>query len=182
MGTKDKRKDWLAELKVGDEVAVPFGWREFRIAKITPSGMIDVLSRDGKYTKRFNPDGSARGASTGLRYERLHQLTPEMRDSIRRQIAVTKISNAARQTDELAKTDLEDLEEAARLLDGDAKDGEKSRQEMAAEISELKSEVERLQAELDELNLFGEMACQAPADDCDCAGCLFARDPYEGNE
>ena len=43
-------------------------------------------------------------------------------------------------------------------------------------IDDLCAEVEQLRTRIGELEQQAETACEAPADDCDCAGCLTARD------
>jgi hypothetical protein len=79
----DKREGWLAELKVGDEVGVTWGWAVptyhlTKVLRITPTGRL-VVSLNGREAT-FNE----RGCSSGNGSIALSQVTPEFREKIER--------------------------------------------------------------------------------------------------
>lgn len=122
---KDKRKGWLKELKVGDEVFVVQSrgvWGSYttisQVQKITPTGKINV---DGV---QFSPNGSNYGSSNSLW---LKELTPESKEEYlaerKRQTLARNISNTLtpRIISELSLEKLERLDDCLKELVEDYK-------------------------------------------------------------
>lgn len=122
---KDKRKGWLKELKVGDEVFVVQSrgvWGSYttisQVQKITPTGKINV---DGV---QFSPNGSNYGNSNSLW---LKELTPESKEEYlaerKRQTLARNISNTLtpRIISELSLEKLERLDDCLKELVEDYK-------------------------------------------------------------
>lgn len=49
-------------------------------------------------------------------------------------------------------------------------------QAVETERDTLATEVDRLRAKVEDLQEHAQMACEAPQDGCDCAGCSYARE------
>ncbi|KOY65496.1 hypothetical protein [Clostridium sporogenes] len=109
---RDKREDWLKDLKPGDEVAVEcggFGYRDYcikKIDKISPTGRITIGGAV------FNHKGREMGIKDS--WTRANELVPvsqEIKDYIRRKKLYAKIKNISWE-----EVSLVNLEEIAKIL------------------------------------------------------------------
>ncbi|ACA57451.1 hypothetical protein FDC45_17820 [Clostridium botulinum] len=109
---RDKRKDWLKDLKPGDEVTVEsvgFGYRDYAIKKI------DKISPTGRITiggAVFSHKGKEMGIKDSwTRAKALVPVSQEIKDYVRRKKLYTKVKNI-----DWAEVSLVNLEEIARIL------------------------------------------------------------------
>jgi protoheme ferro-lyase len=91
MEVKIKMSDFLKSLKVGDEVAVLWNYKIYKIekvTKITPKGFIDLTDgirydKYGNYSKRYDAWRSENAE--------IKELTTEIKDNLRRSLSVNYI-------------------------------------------------------------------------------------------
>lgn len=81
--------EWLAGLKVGDEVAVPRRWDGYSIYTVIHATPTQIHAGYGKYRRK---DGYEMGAS---RYGRIEPVTDEIRADIRRREVIGLFLEAA---------------------------------------------------------------------------------------
>ncbi|MDX1527022.1 MAG: hypothetical protein R3337_00255 [Gammaproteobacteria bacterium] len=85
-----------------------------------------------------------------------------------------------------APRDIEALDRAGnyycRHLEAMTTEGLHSKSDIAAELAFRDERIQRLCREVARLNVRISMACEEPADDCECGGCLTASDFNEATD
>jgi hypothetical protein len=86
-------RDWIGELKPGDEVAVIRNYGRLisvaRVIRVTPSGR--VIVHWGSSSLEFNPDGYQRGNKDSWSRTHIEPLTPERRDAADQRVLAERL-------------------------------------------------------------------------------------------
>jgi hypothetical protein len=104
--------EWLDGLKAGDEVFYKGDIKE--VSRVTKTQIHVPLSIGGYIAKFRKADGYAIGSNAGFGYDRsqIRQITPAIRSTIRRRIAINKIISAR-----VHMLSTQQLEEIAEKID-----------------------------------------------------------------
>lgn len=85
----DTYKNWLNNLKIGDEVALRWGYKDYQIFIVAKTTATQIVLNDGQ---RFNKhNGYKRSSKTS--YETLIEPTSKIKDTINRNKAITIIGS-----------------------------------------------------------------------------------------